>query len=53
MIDTPYIYFTAPEMDAFIEQTSRDLNAIYTFLWHDHRDVTFLHTATLLLVDSH
>ncbi|MEW5940976.1 MAG: hypothetical protein AB1750_15015 [Chloroflexota bacterium] len=52
MIDAPYIYLTAPEMDSFIEQTARDLHTIYSLLWNDHRDVSSFHTATLLLADS-
>ena len=51
MIDAPYIYFTKEEMDHFIEETSTDLHRIYQMLWHDHRDVSNLYSAVLLLAN--
>jgi hypothetical protein len=33
MIDAPYIYFTAPEMDKFIEEAATILVKIYELLW--------------------
>ena len=52
MIDAPYIYFTAEEMDRFIDEISRDLHFIYQALWNEHRDVTNLHTSVLLLANG-
>lgn len=49
MIDAPYIYFTATDMDQFIEETSNDLHRIHTLIWSGHYDTLDLHSATLLL----
>lgn len=51
MIDAPYIYFTKEEMDHFIEEASRDLHFIYNLLWHERRDVPYLHSSVLLLAN--
>lgn len=49
MIDAPYLYFTKEEMNHFIEETSIDLHRIYQILWNEHRNISSLHTAVLLL----
>jgi len=51
MIDAPYIYFSAPEMDAFIEQIVNDLHRIYQMIWSERRDTSNIHSAVLLLAD--
>ncbi len=49
MINTPYIYLNQDQMDSFVENTSNDLFRIHQLLWNDHRNVTDLYSATLLL----
>ena len=49
MIATPYIYLNQNQMDAFVANTTRDLLTIYHALWRDHRDISALHSAILLL----
>lgn len=52
MIEAPYIYFTAPEMDHFIEETSDDLHRIHQLLWHDHLDTSSFPSSVSLLANS-
>jgi hypothetical protein len=35
MIQTPYIYFTQSEMDAFINETLDDLQRLHRLIWHE------------------
>jgi hypothetical protein len=52
MIAAPYIYFTAPEMEHFIEETANDLLTIHTLLWQDRVDTASLHSAVQLLTPN-
>jgi hypothetical protein len=49
MIQTPYVYFTQPEMDAFVNETVDDLHRLYRLIWQENAATEGFDSALKLL----